>query len=85
MLHLTEHCGDCTPGSNIFVVMKGVEEFHREVSSRRYKYMRPGLRKPPWNATLMEVIDPFGNRICFNEFLKEKTPVPEIKESQTGP
>lgn len=81
VLHLTEHYGDCTPGSSVFVVMEGVEELHRDVSSRRYKYMRPGLRKAPWNATVMEVIDPFGNRIRFNEYLKDKGVSPEVKQA----
>jgi catechol 2,3-dioxygenase-like lactoylglutathione lyase family enzyme len=82
VLHLTEHYGDCTPGSSVFVVMQGVEEFYKDVSSRRYKYMRPGLRKAPWDAMLMEVTDPFGNRIRFNEYTKNPTTSPEIKAGQ---
>lgn len=84
VLHLTEHYGDCTPGSNVFVIMKGIEEFHRDVSSRRYKYMRPGLRKAPWNATVMEVIDPFGNRIRFNEFFKDPAATNETNVQPSG-
>ena len=30
VLHLTEHHGDCCPGSTVFVWMTGIEEFHRE-------------------------------------------------------
>lgn len=84
VLHLTEHYGDCTPGSNVFVTMKGIEEFHRDVRSRRYKYMRPGLRKTPWNATVMEVIDPFGNRIRFNEYFKDVAAPPETGGEQSS-
>jgi len=29
--------------------------------------MRPGIEDAPWNARVMEVIDPFGNRIRFSE------------------
>ena len=29
--------------------------------------MRPGIWVAPWNARVMEVIDPFGNRLRFNE------------------
>jgi hypothetical protein len=29
--------------------------------------MRPGVEVAPWNAKVMEVIDPFGSRLCFNE------------------
>jgi catechol 2,3-dioxygenase-like lactoylglutathione lyase family enzyme len=86
VLHLTEHYGDCTPGSNVYVVMEGIDQLHRDLSSRRYKYMRPGLRKAPWNATVMEVIDPFGNRIRFNEYTKDKDKVvlAEPKAEQSG-
>jgi hypothetical protein len=30
-------------------------------------FMRPGVDVAPWNAKVMEVIDPFGNRLCFNQ------------------
>jgi hypothetical protein len=29
--------------------------------------MRPGIEVAPWNVRVMEVIDPFGNRLRFNE------------------
>jgi Glyoxalase superfamily protein len=29
--------------------------------------MRPGIELAPSNARVMEVIDPFGNRLRFNE------------------
>ena len=29
--------------------------------------MRPGIEVAPWNARVMEMIDPFGNRLRFNE------------------
>jgi catechol 2,3-dioxygenase-like lactoylglutathione lyase family enzyme len=31
-LHLSEHYGDGTPGSAVYVQMEGVEEFHRELT-----------------------------------------------------
>lgn len=79
MLHLTEHYGDCTPGSNVYVIMEGIEAFHRELNSRRYKYQRPGLRRAPWNATVMDLVDPFGNRIRFSELVTDKVATPEAK------
>jgi hypothetical protein len=47
-LHLTGHYGDCFPGSTVFVRMTGVAEFHREITGKGYKYLRPGLRSS-WN------------------------------------
>jgi uncharacterized glyoxalase superfamily protein PhnB len=71
-LHLSEHHGDACPGSTIFVWMEGIEPFHREVTSRGYRFMRPGLETTFYGARCMEVIDPFGNRIRFNEQLPGK-------------
>ena len=70
VIHLTEHYGDCCPGSAVFVNMTGVEELHREITSKHYPYMRPGLEMAPWKAKCMEVIDPFGNHLRFNEYIK---------------
>ena len=70
LLHLTEHHGDCCPGSTVFVWMTGIDEFHREISSKGYTFLRPGLETTFYDARCVEVIDPFGNRIRFNESLK---------------
>jgi catechol 2,3-dioxygenase-like lactoylglutathione lyase family enzyme len=69
VLHLTEHHGDCTPGSTVFVRVTGLERYHAEISAKGYRYMRPGIETAPWRARLMEVVDPFGNRLRFNEDL----------------
>lgn len=66
-LHLTEHHGDACPGSTVFVRMRGIEALHRELAAKAYRYLRPGVEQAPWGAWVMEVIDPFGNRIRFNE------------------
>jgi catechol 2,3-dioxygenase-like lactoylglutathione lyase family enzyme len=70
VLHLTEHHGDGCPGSTVFVRTAGLEPLHREVTAKGYRYMRPGLETAPWNARVMEVIDPFGNRLRFSEDLR---------------
>lgn len=69
-LHLSEHVGDCCPGSTVFVWMTGIDEFHREITAKNYKYLRPGLETTFYDSKCVEVIDPFGNRIRFNEDLK---------------
>jgi uncharacterized glyoxalase superfamily protein PhnB len=66
-LHLTEHHGDCCPGSTVFVWMSGIDDFHREITSKNYGFMRPGLDDTFYQSKLVEVIDPFGNHIRFNE------------------
>lgn len=67
VLHLSEHHGDCCPGSTVFVWMKGIEDFHAAITSRGYGYMRPGIERTFYNSICVEVTDPFGNRIRFNE------------------
>jgi catechol 2,3-dioxygenase-like lactoylglutathione lyase family enzyme len=66
-LHLSEHHGDCCPGSTLFVWMTGIEEFHREITAKGYTFMRPGIESTFYHSKSVEVIDPFGNRIRFNE------------------
>jgi uncharacterized glyoxalase superfamily protein PhnB len=48
--------------------MAGVEELHREVTSKGYRCMNPGLKDEFYGARVMHVIDPFGNRISFTEY-----------------
>lgn len=72
-LHLTEHYGDCCPGSTVFLWMTGIEELHQELSAKKYKYLRPGIETTFYDSKCVEVIDPCGNRIRFNENLKPET------------
>lgn len=69
-LHLSEHHGDGVPGSALRIEMTGIENYLRELQRKKYKYYRPGIQLQPWNAKEMSVIDPFGNRIHFSEFVK---------------
>ena len=70
ILHLSEHHGDGSPGIRIRVMIQGVEAFHREISSKNYRYMRPGLDMTPWGTLETGVIDPFGNLIRFCEVVE---------------
>lgn len=71
VLHLTEHYGDCTPGSKVIVNIDDVRALHSELHSRPNPNMNPGIERAPWNALTLEVTDPFGNRICFNQPLPD--------------
>jgi uncharacterized glyoxalase superfamily protein PhnB len=72
-LHLSEHYGDGSPGVHVHVQMTGVDALQAEVIAKKYKYLRPGVHDAFYGARTMNVIDPFGNRISFNEF--KETPV----------
>ncbi|WP_151115790.1 glyoxalase superfamily protein [Hypericibacter adhaerens] len=65
-LHLSGHHGDASPGSTVFVAMRGIHAFHRELTARNYAPMKPGIEDLPWGL-VMEVTDPFSNRIRFCE------------------
>lgn len=69
ILHLTEHYGDCSPGAKVFIHTDDVDAIHRELASRPNANMHPAVELAPWNARVMVVIDPFGNRLCFNQSL----------------
>jgi uncharacterized glyoxalase superfamily protein PhnB len=71
VLHLSEHHGDCSPGSKAYITIDDVRAFHREISAKNYKYNNPGLEKAPWNAPCTEVIDPFGNKLLITEEVKK--------------
>ena len=65
-LHLSEHHGDGTPGSAIYVESHGVRELHEELAAKDYDYNRPGISEDEI-GTCVTVIDPFGNTLRFNE------------------
>ena len=67
VFHLSEHSGDGTPGTKLFVNIDELDQFHSEITSKGYKYNRPGIERAPWGDRYTEVIDPFSNRIIFNE------------------
>jgi catechol 2,3-dioxygenase-like lactoylglutathione lyase family enzyme len=68
ILHLSEHHGDGSPGVHIRVMMSGIADYHAELHSKQYRYMKPGLENGhSADAREMSVIDPFGNRITFVE------------------
>jgi len=66
-VNLSEHHGDGTPGSIVYVYMTGVKALHRELNDKKYRHNRPGLQQQEWGMTELTVIDPFNNRITFGE------------------
>ena len=66
VIHLTEHHGDATPGSTIFVPVSDIAELQRELLAKNYGYSRPGIQDLDWGK-VMEIADPFGNRLRFCE------------------
>ncbi|WP_156308243.1 glyoxalase superfamily protein [Sphingobacterium endophyticum] len=70
-LHLSEHHGDATPGAQTFVYCSGLKDYHHQLIQKNYKHNKPGYEETFYNTHCVQVIDPFGNRISFNEPLQE--------------
>jgi len=71
VLQLSEHYGDASPGAKVFLECTGLKEYHQMIAAKDYRYYKPAVEMAPWggNALVMELIDPFGNRITFKETL----------------
>lgn len=65
-LHLSEHHGDACPGAAVFIPTRNIEQLHDELIGKHYGYARPDIVQQGWGKVL-EVCDPFGNRIRFCE------------------
>lgn len=69
-LHLSENKRFQT-GIITFVDTKGVEEFHKELVERNTTKSIPEVSKTDWQTLQMEIEDPFGNLLRFNETIFE--------------
>lgn len=67
IFHLSEHSGDCTPGSKVFVFVNDLDSLHNEITSRTYKYSKPAIELAPWGDRCFTATDPFSNKVLFNE------------------
>jgi uncharacterized glyoxalase superfamily protein PhnB len=71
-LHLSEHHGDACPGAAVMIHMTGIDDYHRELTAKDYRYYKPGLEEQEWGARTVSVQDPFGNRLIFAELKQDK-------------
>lgn len=67
VLHLSEHHGDGAPGAHVRIEVADITGLHRELTTRNYRFARPGLEETPWKTREITVGDPFGNRLTFYE------------------
>ncbi|MFD6141557.1 glyoxalase superfamily protein [Promicromonospora sp. NPDC060271] len=66
VLDLSEHHGDGTPGTVVWVPVAGVDALHAELSHRPHARLRPGIDREAPGGPTIELVDPFGNvlRLC---------------------
>ncbi|MCA0972327.1 VOC family protein [Halobacillus litoralis] len=69
IIHLSEHHGDCCPGSAIRIEVENVKLIHSNLISKKYKNSHPRIETTPWNTLEVTVKDPFANRIVFFEYV----------------
>ena len=65
VLHLSEHHGDCTPGSALRIETDELEAFQQQLLGKQYRYAHPQIQAMPWGSQDMAISDPFGNRLVF--------------------
>jgi hypothetical protein len=66
-LHISEHFGDALPGSAVYLEMTGLREFHAELTGKKYKFARPGIGPGHAGGICVNLTDPFGNKLRFND------------------
>jgi len=65
-LHLSEHVGDASPGARVFIPIEGIDALHKELQTKTWRLLRPGIDEQDWGRELT-LIDPFSNRLTFCE------------------
>jgi len=73
-LHLSGHHGDASPGSSVFIGIKGLRQFQTELSTKDFKYAKPTITEQAWGDE-MKITDPFSNSLRFCE---SKSSIPNL-------
>src|SRR5262245_7643063 len=63
VLHLSEHHGDACPGSATMIMVKGIEDYHRELTETGYRYYKTGIDQEQRGARDMKVTEYLGKRL----------------------
>ena len=63
-LHLSEHHGDATPGSAVYIPVAGLDALFNEL---RAKGSHAAIEDGPGETRWLQILDPFGNRLRLAE------------------
>ena len=66
VLHLSENVRFKT-GVVVFVETKGIEKFRKNILNTKNGNLIPDILTTNWNTKQLEIEDPFGNLLRFNE------------------
>lgn len=66
VLDLSEHHGDGTPGTVVWVPVASADGLHAELARRPHARLRPGIDRDAPGGPTIDLVDPFGNvlRLC---------------------
>ncbi|WP_460945374.1 glyoxalase superfamily protein [Okibacterium endophyticum] len=65
VLDLSEHHGDGTPGTVVWMPASDLAGLHRELSGRGHPRLRPGIDDDAPGGPTMTITDPFSNTLRF--------------------
>ncbi|PSR68869.1 glyoxalase/bleomycin resistance/extradiol dioxygenase family protein [Nocardia sp. MDA0666] len=64
-LHLSEHHGDGTPGSVVWIAVDDIDTWQSELAATDYRFAKPGRPADGPGGRGFAVTDPFGNILRF--------------------
>ncbi|MFG3518858.1 glyoxalase superfamily protein [Nocardia nova] len=64
-LHLSEHHGDGTPGSVVWIAVDDIDAWQSELAAAEYRFAKPGRPDDGPGGRGFAVTDPFGNILRF--------------------
>jgi hypothetical protein len=65
LIHLSEHHGDGTPGSVVWIAVDDIHGLHAELAAKDYRYAKPGAPEDGPGGPGFDLIDPSGNTLRF--------------------
>ena len=65
LLDLSQHYGDGTPGTSVWIRVADVVSFNDELLQQNHPRSRPGIDRNAPGGPTMTVIDPFSNHLRF--------------------
>jgi peptide-methionine (S)-S-oxide reductase len=67
VLDLSEHHGDGTPGSVVWIPIVDADAFHADLGTRPHRRLRPGIDRDAPGGPTIQLTDPSGNELRFCE------------------
>jgi catechol 2,3-dioxygenase-like lactoylglutathione lyase family enzyme len=65
VIHLSEHHGDGTPGSVVWIAVGDIHGLQAELAAKDYPFARPGTPEDGPGGPGFDLTDPFGNQLRF--------------------